>query len=85
MIRWFLGILGGVIIAMLGSIGTGVISSLALEARVTTLEHNSNIMDKDISNFKSLIKEDIGEIKGQNNVIIKLLKGEYRERTKDGH
>lgn len=63
--------------AMLGFlsyIAYGVIEAKALTSRVDTVELRTLNSAKEVSDFKSLIKEDIGYIKGQNQTIINLLK-----------
>lgn len=73
---------GSVIIAAIGtfltSITLGIIDAKALESRVYKLETSTATLQKDVSDFKAVVKEDIGHIKGQNDMIIKILKQEKR-------
>lgn len=73
MTKWILAILTTAILSFLTYISTGVMEAKTLEHRVGKLEGWSTRIDADISSFKSDIKHDIGTIKGQNEIIIKIL------------
>jgi len=60
-------------LGFLSYIAYGVIEAKALSSRVDTVEMRTLNQGKEMSDFKSLIKEDIGYIKGQNETIINLL------------
>ena len=61
-------------IGFLGYIANGVIEAKALSPRIEIVELRALTSAKEISDFKSVIREDIGYIKGQNQTIINLLK-----------
>lgn len=73
MMGWYLKLAATLILAILSFIGLGIIDMRGLEARIKTVEDRTEILTGDMGRFQSTVKEDIGIIKGQNNIIIKLL------------
>ena len=78
MIKWISAIATTLILGFVTYIAAGVMDAKTLDNRVQKLEGYSTKIDSDISNFKSDIKHDMGIIKGQNEIIIKLLKEEKK-------
>lgn len=78
MVKWIQTIATTLLLGFIAYIAAGVMEAKTFEIRIYKLEGISTKLDSDISNFKSDIKHDIGVIKGQNDIIIKLLKEEKR-------
>jgi hypothetical protein len=80
MFNWFTGIAATAVLGFITFIAAGVMEAKTLESRVNKLEVKSVEVDRELSDFKSNIKGDIGHIKGQNDIIIKMLQQHRSEK-----
>lgn len=78
---WYFKVVATVILSVLGFIGVGVIETRALEGKVNSNTLKLELMQDNMYRFHGVVKEDIGHIKGQNDLIIKLLN---KQGDKDG-
>lgn len=71
--KWYEKVMFTIVMSVLAFIGMGIVETKSLEARVIVLERKTSDLSQGIKDFQSNVKEDIGHIKGQNDLIIKLL------------
>lgn len=70
--------IGAVLFSVLSYITTGLIKVETLSAKVDNLNARTTHIEKNMGDFQSKISGDIGTIKGQNDMIIKILKQEVK-------